>query len=58
MIPRKKLPPYAVALIVIASLIAVTAIGLITFLVMRERRGRPYFKSWQESAGSGLQGTL
>lgn len=57
LIPRKKLPPYAVALIVIASLIAVTAIGLIAFLVMRERKGRPYFKSWQENA-AGLQGTL
>ncbi|KAI8465125.1 MAG: hypothetical protein J3K34DRAFT_438005 [Monoraphidium minutum] len=58
MIPRKKLPPYAVALIVIASLVAVAAIGLIAFLVVRERRGRPYFKGWQESAGTGLQGTL
>jgi hypothetical protein len=58
LIPRKTLPTYAIALIVVAALIAVAAIGMIAFLVVRERRGRPYFKSWQEGTGSGLQGTL
>lgn len=57
MIPRKKIPNWAIALIVIASLIAVGCIGLIAFLFVRERRGRPVFKSWQDGA-AGLQGTL
>jgi hypothetical protein len=58
LIPRKTLPTYAIALIVVAGVIAIAAVALIAFLVVRERRGRPYFKSWQEGTGSGLQGTL
>jgi hypothetical protein len=58
LIPRKKLPDYAIALIVIAAAVALAAVGVIAFLVVRERRGNPYFKTWQDTAGSGLQGTL
>ena len=57
LIPRKKLPGWAVALIVFASLIAVAGVAGIVFLVRRERRGTPYFKSWQDNA-AGLTGTL
>jgi hypothetical protein len=46
-----------VALIALACLIAVTGIGAIAFLVVRERRGQPYFKSYVEN-GQGLSGTL
>ena len=57
LIPRKSLPPWASALIALASLIAVTAIAGLAVLIVRERRGRPVFKTWEHNA-SGLQGTL
>lgn len=47
--PCPQLPSWAIALIVLASLVAVAAISLLTFLVMRERRGG--WRPW----GSGLR---
>ena len=56
-IPRKYVPDWAIALIVFASLLAVAAVALLAFFVARERRGRPYFKSWQQGA-AGVEGAL
>lgn len=55
-IPRK-IPGWAVGLVVLACLIAVLGIAIIAFLVVRERRGRPVFKSYVDGA-QGLSGTL
>jgi hypothetical protein len=59
LIPRRALPAWAAALIAGACLVAAGAVGAAVFLVIRERRGRPYFKAWQDPVvGAGLAGTL
>jgi hypothetical protein len=52
-IPTGTLPPWAIALIVIASVLAVAGAVLAGVLIYRERRGTPVFKQWQATNAAG-----
>ena len=46
---------WAIALIVVAVLTGVGLISIVTFLVVRERRGRPYFTNFSDQTDDAAE---